>query len=58
MAGIHAGLGNRDEALELLERAATERHRELLTLKLTPLFADLRDDPRYRALLEQTGLAK
>ena len=57
VAGIHLGLGDRDQAFTLLARACTERASELGTLKVDPVFDPLRKDPRFQELLRCTRLA-
>jgi DNA-binding winged helix-turn-helix (wHTH) protein/TolB-like protein/Tfp pilus assembly protein PilF len=55
-AGLHAALGNKDEAFAWLDNAYAERSSELLDLKLDPDFDSLREDPRYAELLRHIGL--
>jgi eukaryotic-like serine/threonine-protein kinase len=55
-AGLHAALGNKDEAFEWLEKAYAERSSKLLDLKLDPDFDSLRRDPRYADLVRRIGL--
>lgn len=55
-AGIHALLGDRDEALAALELAASRRAPQLLFVRAMPEFAALRAEPRFRQLLAQLGL--
>lgn len=55
-AGLHLALGDREQALDLLESAAGERGVWMLFLKVDPRFAALRDEPRFQALLARTGL--
>jgi serine/threonine-protein kinase len=55
-AQVYAGLGATDAAFAALEQAVDERRREALTLQWSPLFAELRGDPRYTALLERMRL--
>jgi eukaryotic-like serine/threonine-protein kinase len=47
---VHAGLGERDQALRYLERAYEERSTVLAYLLIDPRLATLRDDPRFIAL--------
>ena len=47
---VHAGLGERDQALRYLERAYEERSTVLAYLLIDPRLAPLRDDPRFLAL--------
>ena len=48
---LHAGLGDRDLALESLEQAHRERDVWLVWLKVEPRFDSLRADSRFQALL-------
>ena len=56
LASIHAGLGEREEALDWLERAFDERDSSLVWLKVHPRFDLLRGEPRFEALVERMGL--
>src|SRR6185503_3635531 len=47
---VHAGLGERDQALRYLERAYEERSTVLAYLLIDPRLAPLRDDARFLAL--------
>jgi len=44
---VFAGLGERDEAFNWLERAYDERYGPLMLLRVDPNLAALRDDPRF-----------
>ena len=55
IAARYARLGERDEAFRLLEKALDERYMDLVGLKVSPEFDNLRDDPRYRTLLGKIG---
>jgi len=52
---VHAGLGERDQALRSLERAYEERSTVLAYLLIDPRLAPLRDDPRFLALARRLG---
>ena len=52
---VHAGLGQRDQALRYLERAYEERSTVLAYLLIDPRLASLRDDPRFLALARRLG---
>jgi len=52
---VHAGLGQRAEALRYLERAYEERSTVLAYLMIDPRLAPLRDDPRFHALARRLG---
>ncbi len=56
LALAHTGLGNRDLAFNLLEKACVERESAVVNLKVEPRFDPLRRDPRYAGLLQQLGL--
>jgi hypothetical protein len=50
------GLDQKDQAFEWLDKAYSERSAELVTLKIDPLWDDLRPDPRFSELLKKIGL--
>ena len=56
MALVHIGLGERGQALNLLDRAVRERKGPVIYLKVDPRFDSLRSDPKFRALLKRIGL--
>lgn len=51
----YAGLGERDQALQWLERAHQERSTVLAHLRLDPRLRSLHDDPRFGALVQRIG---
>jgi serine/threonine-protein kinase len=51
MALVHAGLGDKEQALLWLERAFAERSHWLVWLRLDPRWRLLRSDPRFAAML-------
>jgi adenylate cyclase len=53
---ICAGLNDADEALTWLERAVDERSGSVRYLKIDPRLAGLRNEPRFRRLMERVGL--
>ncbi len=55
IAQIYIGLGERDRAFEFLRRAIDAENTSLL-LKVDPLYASLRSDPRFGELLAQMSL--
>jgi TolB-like protein/DNA-binding winged helix-turn-helix (wHTH) protein len=57
VAIICIGLGEKDQALERLEKAYDERLWEIGMLKVLPVFDPLRSDPRFTALLRRVNLA-
>jgi serine/threonine protein kinase/Flp pilus assembly protein TadD len=56
VATVYAGLGDKEQAFEWLERAYQERSSWLLSLKVEPIFADLRSEPRFQDLVRRVGL--
>jgi TolB-like protein len=54
---VHAGLGEREAALEWLERAAATRDVHVIFLTVDPKWDPYRSDPRFRKILERCGFA-
>jgi serine/threonine protein kinase/tetratricopeptide (TPR) repeat protein len=52
-AWIHAGIGEREGALDALEKAYHQDANWLVSLKVDPFLADLRTDPRFLDLLRR-----
>ncbi|GMR13600.1 MAG: adenylate/guanylate cyclase domain-containing protein [Gemmatimonadota bacterium] len=52
----YSGMGMMDEAFDRLERAIEERLGSIIFLKHGPLFAPLREDPRFAEVMERLGL--
>jgi tetratricopeptide (TPR) repeat protein len=57
MGQIHARLGNKEQAILLLEQAFLEPSASLIYLKVDPRFTELRPDRRFQNLLGRIGLA-
>ncbi|HEX7961779.1 MAG TPA: hypothetical protein VF493_17790, partial [Terriglobales bacterium] len=55
---LYAGVGEKSEALNWLEKAYDERADGLTWLKVDPMLDDLRPDPRFQKLLKRIGLVK
>jgi len=55
-AVVEAGLGNKDQALEWLEKSYRERVGLLAFLKVDPWFDELHSEPRFQDLLRRIGL--
>ncbi len=55
-AVIYAGLGKKDEALKLLEKAFSERSLLAISLRFDPRLDVLRDDPRFQEFMRRTGM--
>lgn len=59
IAQIHAGLGEKDEAIQLLEKAYDKRdYSSLQELKVSPIWDGFRSDLRFIALLTRIGLGQ
>lgn len=56
IAAIYAALDDRDEVFVWLNRAYGEHVSRLAYLRVEPMFAGLRDDPRFIDLLKRIGL--
>jgi len=58
-AAIYAGLGEKDKALELIEKAYREKSLDVAWILKPDLRTDnLRSDPRFQDLLHRTGLGQ
>jgi DNA-binding winged helix-turn-helix (wHTH) protein/TolB-like protein/tetratricopeptide (TPR) repeat protein len=55
LAGVYAGLGNRDEAFACLEEMYARRAFELVQVPTQPWFAGLHLEPRFQLLLHRIG---
>ncbi len=56
IAGLHARLGNNDEAIKWLQKGYNERDFRLTYISVAWEFDGLRSDPRFVALLKKIGL--
>jgi TolB-like protein/DNA-binding winged helix-turn-helix (wHTH) protein/Flp pilus assembly protein TadD len=56
IALVYIGMADKDRAFVWLQRAAAERSPSLTTLRVDPIFDDLRGDSRFVSLLRQIGL--
>jgi DNA-binding winged helix-turn-helix (wHTH) protein/TolB-like protein/tetratricopeptide (TPR) repeat protein len=56
VASAYASLGDVDAMLPWLEKAFAERTGGLLLLNVHPMFAAVREDPRFQAFVARTGL--
>jgi serine/threonine-protein kinase len=56
LAQVYAGLDDKQEALNCLESAAAERAADLAWLAVRPVFAGLREEARFAALVKRLGL--
>ncbi len=55
---LHTFLGNRDNAIEFLEKSYQEHDASLLCIGTHPGFDSMRDDPRFRDLMTRVGIPK
>lgn len=53
---VYAGLGDRDRALDWLNRAREGHSASIIWLRAEPIFDGLRSDPRFAALIREVGL--
>jgi TolB-like protein/Tfp pilus assembly protein PilF len=53
----YAAIGDGEKALTLLEKAAVQKDRQLLFIKVIPEFDPIRARPRFQALVEYMGLS-
>ena len=56
LSSYYARLGNTEQALLWLESAIDQRGPWLVYAKVTPVYVNLRSDPRFGALLQRLGL--
>jgi tetratricopeptide (TPR) repeat protein len=56
LALIHVGLGEKEEALNLLEKAYDERYPWMMHLAVEPRLDPLRSEPRFKDLINRIGL--
>ena len=56
IARIYAKLGEKDKAFRWLEKAYEERKTDLVWLKISPEWDNLRSDPRFADLVWRVGL--
>ena len=52
------GLGQRDAALEWLERAGSERHMGYYFPSIDPIYGPVQSEPRFKALLQRMNLGR
>lgn len=58
IAAVHACRGEINDAFRWLDRAYQEHNHGMPTVKTDPQFANLRDDPRFQALLSRMRLTE
>lgn len=55
---VYAGLNDKEKALEWLQKAYEEKSGSVRYLKMEPRLQNLRNEPRYTALMKKIGLEK
>ena len=55
---VYAGLNDKEKALEWLEKAYEEKSGSVRYLKMEPRLQNVRNEPRYIALMKKIGLEK
>ena len=58
IALVYAGLNDKEKALEWLEKSYEEKSGSVRYLKMEPRLQNLRNEPRYIALMKKVGLEK
>jgi tetratricopeptide (TPR) repeat protein len=58
LAWSYAGVRDTAQTLAWLEKAYAEHSTELVTLKVSPVYDFLREDPRFQRLMERVGLGR
>jgi len=53
---VYMGLADKEKSFEWLQKALTERSQTITTMKVDPVFDELRADPRFVSLIRQIGL--
>ena len=56
VAGIHTALGDADSAFAVLEAGYERRDTALIRIRIAPMLAPLRGDPRFDDLARRIGL--
>jgi TolB-like protein/DNA-binding winged helix-turn-helix (wHTH) protein/Tfp pilus assembly protein PilF len=54
----YAGMNQKDQAFDLLQKALSMHSNALTALKVDPIYDPLRDDPRFQELLRHVGFAQ
>jgi hypothetical protein len=58
IARIYVGLGEKDRALDLLEKAIEGRETGLTYLKVVPQWDSIREEPRFKDLMRRIGFSQ
>jgi len=54
----YAGMRDKEQTFVWLEKAYSQHSNVLTTLKVDPMYDELRSDPRFQSLLHRVGLAQ
>ncbi len=55
LAEIYAALGEKEQALDLIEKGVDEREEKVSFIKANPAFDSLRSEPRFTEILKRIG---
>jgi tetratricopeptide (TPR) repeat protein len=58
VAYVYIALAEKDQAFAWLEKAYSQRHVDLTSLKAAPLWDAIRSDPRFADLVRRVGLPR
>jgi len=58
MAGLYAAAGEKEEALNWLDKAFEQHSSGMAALKVDPIFDNLRTEPRFTELVRRVGLPR
>jgi len=58
LAYLHIALGQKDKAIQLLQKGFEERDVYMESLQVEPIFDPLRSDPRFQSLLDKMKFPK
>jgi serine/threonine-protein kinase len=58
LADIYLGLGEKEKALDWLDKSYQDQESACWYLKVDPIYDSLRNEPRFQALLKKVGLDK
>ena len=58
IASVCVALGDREEAFQYLEKAWYDKSEMLLFMRIYPPLESLRDDPRFRDLVQRVGVGQ
>ncbi len=56
IALVYTALGEKDEALEWLEKSYEKHEESLCSMGIDPKFDPIRDEPRFKEIMKKIGL--